>query len=188
MIISLEEAKKSKPDVTQEELDAIEIAIRGLTNNKFQNLNVRFFNFEVQDSNKLVFNTKLAYLRVGDTIEISDTWAQTGFGQNVPDGVNDGLFVIKEITDNSVILDTELLFDGRYNAGFITKIEYPADIAAGIHKMLKYDAKMGAKLGIKSESISRMSVSYFDVSTSSTIEGFPASVMSFLKKYEKMRW
>lgn len=188
MIISLEEAKKSNPNVTQEELDAIETAIRQLTNNKFQNVNIRFYNFEVQDGNKLVFNTNLAYLRVGDTIELSETWSQIGSGPNIDKGVNDGLFVIKEISDRTIILNTETLFDGKFSSAFITKIEYPADIAAGVQKMLKYDAKMGDKLGIKSESISRMSVSYFDVSTSATIEGFPASVMAFLKKYEKVRW
>lgn len=188
MILTLEEAEKIKPGVTQEELDAIETAIRQLTNNKFQNINIRFFSFEVQDGSRLVFNEKLAYLRVGDTIEVSDTWSQLGNGPNIDKGVNDGLYVIKQIDEKSITLNTDKLFDGKYTAGFVTKIEYPSDIAIGVQKMLKYDAKMGDKLGIKSESIARMNISYFDVSTSATIEGFPASVMAFLSKYEKMRW
>ncbi len=43
-----------------------------------------------------------------------------------------------------------------------------------------YDLKsMGAKLGIKSESIARMSITYYDVNASDNIEGFPAAKFSF---------
>lgn len=42
MIISLDDAKKIYPDVTQEDLVGIEKSIRVLTNNPFQNRRVRF--------------------------------------------------------------------------------------------------------------------------------------------------
>ena len=70
----------------------------------------------------------------------------------------------------------------------MTLVEYPADILSGVVKLLKYDAKMGDKLGLKSESVSRMSKTYYDVNASENIEGYPAALMSFLDKYKELRW
>ncbi|WP_336272165.1 hypothetical protein [Lactococcus lactis] len=96
MIITLDEAQKINPSLTQETLDGLEQSIRALTHNKFQNLNIRFYQFKVTNENTLEFNNALAYLRVGETIEISNTWSQTGSGLNQDMGVNDGLYVIKK--------------------------------------------------------------------------------------------
>ncbi|WP_336272164.1 hypothetical protein [Lactococcus lactis] len=54
--------------------------------------------------------------------------------------------------------------------------------------MLQYDVTMGDKLGIKSESIARMNITYYDMNSSESINGYPASLFGFLKKYKKMRW
>ncbi|PGS81635.1 hypothetical protein COC69_05755 [Bacillus cereus] len=175
MLMTLQEAQKIKPDITKEDLEGIETAIRNLTNNKFQNRAIRYRNFKVA-YNALFFKHDIKYLRAGDTIEISDT------------GVNDGLYVIKYIGADNITLDTELLFEGEFSSGFITKIEYPADILRGVKKLLAYDVKMGDKVGIKSESISRMSITYYDVNASENVEGYPAALLSFLNKYKKLRW
>jgi hypothetical protein len=176
MIITLDEALAINPDLTQDDLDALEQTVRQLTANKFQNLNVRYYSFTVSSQSVLTFNSDLAGLRVGDTIEISES------------DYNDGLYVISAIDTRTITLDGANLFNGTYAGAFITKIQYPADIAAGIRKMLKYDVAMKDKTGIKSETISRMSMTYYDVNASDNAEGYPASYLSFLKKYQKIRW
>ena len=58
MIITLDEAQKINPDLTQETLDGLEQSIRALTHNKFQNLNIRFYQFKVTNENTLDFSSK----------------------------------------------------------------------------------------------------------------------------------
>ncbi|WP_250320431.1 hypothetical protein [Streptococcus lutetiensis] len=70
----------------------------------------------------------------------------------------------------------------------LTKISYPADVLAGVKKLIKYDSKMAGKIGVKSESISRHSVTYYDVTAAESQEGYPATLLGFLKKYKKLRW
>lgn len=188
MIITLDEAQKINPDLTQETLDGLEQSIRALTHNKFQNLNIRFYQFKVTNENTLDFNDTLSFLRVGETIEISNTWSQTGSGLNQDMGVNDGLYVIEEISDKTIKLKDAELFNGNFQSAFITKISYPPDIVEGVKRLLQYDVTMGDKLGIKSESIARMNITYYDMNSSESINGYPASLFGFLKKYKKMRW
>jgi hypothetical protein len=188
MIISLEEAKKINPNILQSDLDALEQSIREITHNKFQNTNLRFFGFKITNGNTLEFDATLAFLRVGETIELSHTWSNVGYGQNEDAGINDGLFVIEEVTDHSIKLKDADLFNGDFPSAFITKIAYPPDILSGVKKLLQYDATMANKVGIKSESISRMSITYYDMTSSETVNGYPASLFSFINKYKKLRW
>lgn len=177
MIITLEEAKKIDSNVTQDELDAYEIMVRHLTHNNFQNVKIRFCKIEFSANNKIILLSDPMGLRVGDTIQISDST------------YNDGLAVIETIEDRTLTVTTkEPLFVGSFFGAFITKVKYPADIAYGVQRLIEYKQKMGNKLGIKSESISRMSTTYYDINASDNIEGFPASKFSFLKKYRKLRW
>lgn len=188
MLITLTEAQKLNPKITQSELDGLEALVRGHTNNNFQKINVRFYDFEVKNGNKLVFNDDLAYLRTGDTIEITDTWALTGNGLLGSDGVNDGVYTVSSIDGNTLTLDTDRLYNGAYNSAFITKIAYPPDVISGVVKLIEYSAKTSDKIGIKSESIARMSVTYYDINANENIEGYPASLLSFLDKYRKLRY
>lgn len=176
MILTLEEAKEIKTDVTVEDLNAFETAVRQLTNNKFQNIKVRYESLLFEDDNVVKIGTAPEGLRVGDTIEISET------------PFNNGLYVIKEILEDGFILEGNQLFKGVFYKAFLTKIEYPADIKAGIKKLLEYDVKTADKLGIKSETIARMSVTYYDMTNAESVDGYPASLMGFLSKYNKMRW
>lgn len=188
MIITLEEARKINPAISQEALDGLEQSVRALTHNKFQNLNVRYRQLKVTGENTLEFNETLAYLRPGETIELSNTWSRTGSGLNQDIGVNDGLYVIEEINDKAIKLKDAELFNGDFPSAFITKISYPPDIVEGVKRLLQYDVSMGDKLGIKSESIARMNITYYDMNSSESINGYPASLFGFLKKYKKMRW
>lgn len=176
MIITLKEAKALDPDVTQDDLDAFEQSVRELTNNNFQNQRVRFEDVQLIEPNAIKAQGNIRGLRIGDTVEV-----------NYSD-FNDGLYVVKEMLDNEIKVEQESFLTEETRGIMVTKIEYPADIKRGILKLIQYDRKMSGKIGIKSETVSRMSTTYYDVNAKENTDGYPASLLSFLKKYEKMRW
>lgn len=177
MIITLEEAQQIDSKVTEGDLNAYETMVRRLTNNNFQNVQIRFYGLSFDSEDTITLRNEPLGLREGDTIQISDST------------YNDMLVVIESIEEKTLkVKAEEPFFEGSFFSAFITKIQYPADIRIGVQGLIEYKAKMGSKLGIKSETIARMSVTYYDVNATDNIEGFPASKFSFLKKYKKMRW
>ncbi len=70
----------------------------------------------------------------------------------------------------------------------MAKYIVPADVLAGVKKLIAYDAKMRDKAGIKSETVARWSVTYYDVTAAESSEGYPISLLGFLDKYRKLRW
>ncbi|MDT2483146.1 hypothetical protein [Enterococcus avium] len=177
MIITLEEAQQIDSKVTEGDLNAYETMVRHLTNNNFQNVQIRFSGLSFDSKDTITLRNESFGLREGDTIQISDST------------YNDQLVVIKSIEDRTITVENEEpFFEGSFFSAFITKIQYPADIKYGISGLIEYKKKMGSKLGIKSEAIARMSVTYYDINAADNIEGFPAAKFSFLKKYKKMRW
>lgn len=177
MIISLDDAQTIYPDITQEDLDGIERAIREETNNPFQNRHVRFCDLRFESENEVLVHDEVEGLRSGDTVQISSSnW-------------NDGLYVVNKVEGNLVKLQGEpRFFVGNQPQAYITKIEYPADIIAGVRKLLKYDSKMADKVGLKSKTVSRMSETYFDQNATESVAGYPAAMMSFLNKYRLLKW
>ena len=174
MIISVETVKKfvktdELDEVLEAKLQALELLIRKYTNNNFQNRNVRFVCSSI--NGKLQLSTNL--LKVGDTIEVS----QTAF--------NDGLYVIKAINNNEIELDIPLIEEPFI---LITKVTYPFDVQVGVINMLKWDLSNRNKVGIASESISRHSVTYFNMDGDNSIMGYPKSLVGFLKPYVKARF
>ena len=176
MIISLGDARSIDASVTQEDLDGFETAFRSLTNNNFQNRHIRFTDMTFISVNEIRIGSPIVGLKVGDTVEVNYSV------------YNDGLFVIDEIVGHNLKVQGAPFFVANTSGSMITLVQYPADIARGIKKLIAYDKKMASKIGIKSESISRMSITYYDVNASENIDGYPASLLSFLTKYEKMRW
>jgi hypothetical protein len=182
MIITLEDATNIDPNVTQGQLDAYETAIRQLTANNFQVKGARFCGLKVSGLTFTVDTGEVGILRKGDTLQVTDAGmfesaliaveSTSGVGITVTDKVNDG----------------GKLVDGEYPHGFATLVRYPADVVEGMKRLVEYDRDMKGKLGIKSETISRMSTTYYDVNAAEAVDGYPASLMSFLRKYEKMRW
>lgn len=183
MIITVQEAKEflgitdnSKDMQIEKKLKALEIKIRNLTNNKFQDKKVRTIGNYLIEGNKVKGIDFLALgFRKDNTIEISGSI------------LNDGIYGIIEVDGNSITLNRELESESTLQT-LITKIVYPYDIVEGVIKLLDYDFKMSDKIGIKSETISRYSVTYYDVNSSENIEGYPSSLMKFLNKYKKLRW
>ena len=175
MIITLENAKFLNPKVTQSWLDGIESAIRELTNNNFQVPAMRVQGLEFYDG-KIVLKKGNIGLKENDTIQVSGS------------AVNDGVYTIKNVENNALILDNDIVIARDEPLSCVTFVRYPSDIKLGVEKLLEYDAKMGHKIGIKSEMLSRHSVSYFDQNASESIAGYPAALMKFLENHRKLRW
>ena len=176
MIISLDDAKAIDINITQDDLDAFETSVRELTNNNFQNTFVRYKNVEFVNENTILVKDEIRGLRVGDTVEVNYSH------------YNDGLYVIDQIDGKQITVQETPFFVGNSGRAMLTKVEYPADIKRGIKKIIEYDKAMAGKVGIKSETIARMSTTYYDVNTAENTDGYPSSLLSFLRKYEKMRW
>ena len=174
MIISVEQVKKfiktnETDEVLEAKLQALELLIRKYTNNNFQNRNIRFISPAI--NGELYLSTVL--LKVGDTLEVSQST------------YNDGLYMIKEIKGNVITLDKPLIDEHKM---LVTKVVYPFDVQMGIINMLKWDLDNRNKVGIASESISRHSVTYFNMDGDNSSIGYPKSLVGFLKPYMKARF
>ncbi|WP_166083106.1 hypothetical protein [Erysipelothrix anatis] len=176
MIIELEKAKKLDPNISQEDLDGLENMIRSETNNKFQLLKVRKDVKSMSTSGEIVLNDVVG-LFVGDTVELSYST------------YDDGLYVISDIQGNSIAVSGDQItgFENVKNV-ILTKIKYPSDIVSGVTKLISYNAKMHDKVGVKSETVARMSKTYYDVSSQETWNGYPKSLMAFIRPYRKVRF
>lgn len=67
-------------------------------------------------------------------------------------------------------------------------IHYPADIKMGVVNLMRWELGNREKMGVASETISRHSVTYFDVTADNSIMGYPASLRGFLRPYMKARF
>lgn len=180
MILTLEEAQAVRPGVTAFELEALEVMVRTYTNNKFQNVSRRLsVRFTGEDTIE-VASKDFTGFKAGDTVEITGS------------EYNDGLYTIKEISPSkqTAILDAATLVftTPRLATGKITRIEYPADVKAGILNLLRYQEVAAERIGIKSESVGRMSRTYDTPGGADSLEGYPAALLGFLQKYRRMRW
>lgn len=174
MIIALDIYKKLVPNdqqndqVLEMKLQALELMVRKYTNNNFQNRNVRF----ECASNIQILDIQTPFLKVGDTVQISQSL------------YNDGLYVVND-TSNGITLDKPLFDEGKM---LVTKIEYPSDVVMGVVELMKWEMNNRSKVGIASETISRHSVTYFNMDGDNSIMGYPKSLMGFLKPYMKARF
>lgn len=174
MIISVEELKQrittDKPDAVLEEMLAgIESAIRSHTHNNFQHRAIRTVG-TIEDG-KLYLD--VALFKAGDTIEISES------------KFNAGLYVVPEFAEGD-----EITLPGAMDEAdvLVTKVVYPADVRMGAINMLKWDLENRDKVGIQSETISRHSVTYFNMDGDNSVMGYPKSLLGFLKPYHKARF
>ncbi len=165
----MKEFQGMSPDDIETKLIAIEDMIRSYTNNNFQ---IRSMRIESPVTMGLV-RGKSQYFRPGDTLQISQS------------GVNDGLYVIMEIREDGMLLDREL-YDCP-NA-VVTKVVYPADIKKGVTDLMIWEKENRQKVGIKTESLARHSVTYYDQDANNQVMGYPISLLGFLKPYMKARF
>ena len=165
MIISVEELKQhittDKTDqVLEAMLQALELSIRKYTNNNFQNRNKRF-RADIVDGSLNSFS--YPWLSEGDTVQISES------------KLNDGLYIL---SGNMGLLDEEDVL--------VTKVVYPADVIDCCCNLMEWEVNHRGKVGIKSETLSRHSVTYED--SASMFMGYPAALLGCLKSYRKVRF
>ena len=177
MILTIEQAKAAVPELaerTDDEvsalLDALEILVRKYTNNNFQNRSVRFT--ATSEGNTLT-GTPTDYFSVGDTIQISQS------------AVNDGLYVVASVTDGTITVDGNLF---AVEKNLVTKVEYPPAVKQGVVNLLSWEATQRDKVGIQSETLSRHSVTYADMTGANQVLGYPVPLMGFLDLYKKARF
>lgn len=175
MIISVDELKElidvnGYSDAKLERvLEALEMTIRKYTNNHFHDKRVRFV-MNVVDGNLV---GDFHHISVGDTIEISAS------------EYNEGRVVsVTEIDGDTLVLSKPLEED---DAVEITKVRYPSDVVQGVVNLMDWECSNREKVGIQSETISRHSVTYFNMDGNQK-SGYPASLMDFLKPYCKARF
>ncbi len=168
-LIAMDKFKNMDKDILTMKLKAVEGLIRSYTNNNFQ---VRAMRITAPaESGALIGHSP--YFKVSDTVEVSQS------------AVNDGLYEIKEITGGVIRLETDL-YDSPYN--LVTKIMYPADVQQGVIDLMLWESENRQKVGIKSETISRHSVTYYDQDANNQVMGYPVSLLGFLKPYMKPRF
>lgn len=172
MIISVEEAKRLiqfgnwTDEKIKRKIIAIEQTIRQYTNNTFQNRNIRGKCYS--DGIRLFGN--VPGIKVGNTVQITQSL------------FNDGLYVVDAVYEDEIAVDKELTEDATM---LVTKVEYPEDVIECCIELLEWSNKHGSKVGIKSETLSRHSVTYEDSGT--LFNGYPVGILNGLKLYKKAR-
>ena len=177
MIISVEQAKKEIGDFKgwsdakiERKLKAIEQAIRSYTHNNFQNRDYRRTADIVGGS---FYVEALNPFEVGDTVQISES------------GLNKGLFTVASIGDSYFTVEESVKDEKDV---LVTKIVYPEDVIDCAFNLLEWELKHRDKVGIQSETLSRHSVTYFNMDGDNSIMGYPKSLMGALKPYMKARF
>ena len=172
MIISVEDLKKqvncgtATDDLITTKLEAIEAVIRAYTNNNFQQRSVRF----AGRSEDFWLYGSPRFFAVGDTVQISQS------------GVNDGLYTVEVVDEDHIEVDKSLM---PVEFNLVTKIKYPADVIQCAVDLYKWKQNMGDKVGVKSETLSRHSVTYEDSAT--LFMGYPVGILNGLNLYRKAR-
>lgn len=176
MIISVEELRKhittdKEDSVLEEMLQALELLIRKYTNNNFQNRNIRY----IADVAGDMVHCQATYFSEGDTIQISES------------ELNNGIYTVASIVEgaDSLVIDGKLYEESGV---LVTKVVYPIDVKMGVVNLLKWEIENRGKVGIASETLSRHSVTYFNMDGDNSIMGYPKSLLGFLKPYKKARF
>lgn len=171
-LTSMDEFRGVDSNTLERKLNSVEQLIRAYTNNNFQNRAVRF-EARSEGSKLIAAETVPPFLKEGDTVEISQST------------VNNGLYTIKSIMGDSITVDRDL-FSVDYN--LVTKVEYPADVQEGVINLLQWEIENRQKVGIKQETLSRHSVTYFDQDANNQVMGYPVALLGFLAPYIKARF
>lgn len=174
MIISANDAKKYVDAVKgwsdekiERKLAAIEQTIRKYTNNEFKEFGCRTTAGIV--GSRFVCDDVVPF-KAGDTVQVSQSL------------FNEGLYVITSASD-SYLTVAEDVTDEEYL--LVTKVHYPEDVVDCALNLLEWDVKNRSKVGIKSETLSRHSVTYED--SASMFNGYPKGILNSVTLYKKAR-
>lgn len=177
MIMTVTELKKyiqtaETNSVLEARLQAMELLIRAYTNNNFQKRAFRAVAVAVASGNQLIVQGRHPF-RAGDTLEITEA------------DLNAGLVNVSDVTEGVITVSEELYDESGV---VITKVVYPADVKQGVVRMLQWQLENGDKVGVQSETISRHSVTYFNMDGDNSTMGFPKTLLGFLKPYQRARF
>lgn len=177
MIMTVEELRQfvttDEDDVTLEaRLQALELSVRAYTNNNFHVRALRSVAVAAAE-HELLCNGTVPF-RAGDTLQITDS-------ELMPDC----LVTVSSVDGNTVTVKEDLYDESGV---IVTKVKYPQDVKLGVARLLQWQLDNGDKVGVQSETISRHSVTYFDLSGDNSSAGFPKSLMGFLAPYKKARF
>ena len=176
MIISVEKAKSliSFPNWSDEKIEmklkAVEQTIRAYTNNNFQNRGIRV---QADIAAGVFMSESLIPFAAGDTVQVSES------------RFNSGLFTVSEVSNDTTFTVEEDTRDE--DDVLVTKVEYPADVVACAVNLMEWEVNNRAKVGVQSETLSRHSVTYFNMDGVNNVMGYPASLLGCLKPYRKAR-
>lgn len=178
MIMTIAELRRyvetDEPDqVLEARLSAMELLIRAHTNNNFQDRAFRAVAVAISSGSLLLTNTSVPF-RVGDTLQITDSDLQ-----------DNSLVTVTAIKDGTITVAEELYDESGV---VITKVRYPADLKMGVANLIKWELSNRDKVGVQSESISRHSVTYFNMDGQNSSMGYPKSLLGFLAPYRKARF
>ena len=158
--------------VLEGRLLALELLIRAYTNNNFQVRAFRGVAVAMSSGHQLMMNTTSPF-KAGDTLQITESELNAGL-VNVRTSTNGTLSVKEDLYDESGVV--------------ITKVVYPMDVKMGVVNLMKWELDNREKVGVASESISRHSVTYFNMDGDNSLMGYPKSLLGFLKPYMKARF
>lgn len=174
MIISVEQAKRliNLNSWTDErikmKLDAIEATIRAYTNNNFQDKGNRIDAF-IRDG--VIISDSLIPFKADDTIQISES------------SRSNGLYTVASVNGTNFETNEDIADEKHV---LVTKVVYPADVIDCVVELMEWNLKFGKKVGIKSETLSRHSVTYEDSAT--LFMGYPVGILNGLKLHVKARF
>lgn len=157
-------------EMLNERLTALESLIRSFTHNNFQ---VRSVRSQSAVRDEIILSPPL-HIEVGDTVQISDSL------------LNNGLYVAETVSESGMTVTGGRLYD--CNKNLVTLVRYPPDLLMGAVNMLKWDMTNRDKVGVQSETISRHSVTYYNMDSDNAVMGYPRSLLGFLKPYMRARF
>ena len=174
MIISVEKAKELidfngwTDEKIRMKLLAVEQTIRAYTNNNFQDRDSRI---SACIRAGVFMSESLIPFDVEDTIQVSES------------KFNKGLFTVSFETDDTTFMVNENTRDE--DDVLVTKVVYPADVVDCCVNLMEWELKNRGKVGIKSETLSRHSVTYED--SAAMFRGYPKGILSAVSHYRKVR-
>jgi hypothetical protein len=175
MILSVERAKSLidfngwTDEKIEMKLKAVEQTIRAYTNNNFQK---RTHRRTADIVGGLFVVEALNPFNIGDTVQISESALNCGL-YTVTTADDSAFMVVEDVEDESNVL--------------CTKVEYPADVIDCAVNLLEWEVHNRSKVGIQSETLSRHSVTYFNMDGDNSVMGYPKSLLGCLKPYKKAR-
>lgn len=174
MIVSVEKIKDfvTFPDNWTDEkirmkLLSVEQTIRAYTNNNFQD---RDYRRTADIVGGLFLVEALTPFDIGDTVQISES------------ALNKGLFTVVSADDSTFTVEEPVKDEKDV---LVTKVVYPADVIDCCVNLMEWELNNRGKVGIKSETLSRHSVTYED--SASMFRGYPKGILSAVSHYRKVR-